>query len=38
MRLASLPEALGLLGPAIDGQLVALRRWDAASATVTALT
>jgi 2'-5' RNA ligase len=37
MRLAALPEALGLLGPAIDGQLVALRRWDAASATVTAL-
>lgn len=37
MRLETLPEALGVLGPEIDGELAALRRWDAASATVTPL-
>jgi 2'-5' RNA ligase len=37
MRLETLPAALGALGPEIDGQVVALRRSDAASATVTLL-
>lgn len=37
LRVETLPEALGLLGPEIDAHLVALRRWDAASATVTPL-
>jgi hypothetical protein len=37
LRLETLPEALRLLGPEVDGEFVSLRRWDAASATVTAL-
>jgi 2'-5' RNA ligase len=37
LRLETLPDALGALGPEIDGQLVALRRWDAATAAVTLL-
>jgi 2'-5' RNA ligase len=37
LRLESLPDALGLIGPASEGAGVSLRRWDSASATVTAL-
>lgn len=37
LRLASLDEALGLLGPELAGTGVALRRWDSATRTVTAL-
>lgn len=37
MRLAALAEALELLGPAVDGEAVSLRRWDSASARVTDL-
>jgi 2'-5' RNA ligase len=37
LRLESLPDALGLIGPASAGTGVSLRRWDSASATVTAL-
>jgi 2'-5' RNA ligase len=37
LRLEALPEALELVGPAHVGSGIALRRWDAASATVTAL-
>ena len=37
LRLGSLPEALDLIGPASAGTGVSLRRWDSASATVTAL-
>ncbi len=35
LRLASLPEALDLIGPPLTGTGVALRRWDSASSTVT---
>lgn len=34
IRLVDLPAALALLGPAIEARGVAMRRWDAASATV----
>lgn len=34
IRLVDLPGALDLLGPPIDAQGVALRRWDAVTATV----
>ncbi|MGC5076236.1 2'-5' RNA ligase family protein [Agrococcus sp. DT81.2] len=34
IRLADVPAALELLGPPIDAQGVAVRRWDAATATV----
>jgi hypothetical protein len=34
IRLVDLPAALGLLGPPVDAQGVAVRRWDAATATV----
>jgi hypothetical protein len=37
LRRESLADALGLIGPALDGTGVSLRRWDSASATVTAL-
>jgi len=37
LRLESLPDALGLIGPASAGTGVSLRRWDSASATITAL-
>ena len=37
LRLASLPDALRLLGPEHAGTGVALRRWDSASAVVTPL-
>lgn len=37
LRLDSLPDALGLLGPPRRGSGVALRRWDSATATVTPL-
>ena len=37
LRLESLADALRLVGPALDGTGVSLRRWDSASATVTAL-
>jgi 2'-5' RNA ligase len=37
LRLDSLPDALGLIGPPLLGAGVALRRWDAATATVTPL-
>jgi 2'-5' RNA ligase len=37
LRLASLPDAIGLIGPPIQGAGVSLRRWDSASATVTPL-
>lgn len=37
LRLATLPEALALLGTPVTGTGVALRRWDAASATITPL-
>ena len=37
LRLESLPDALGLIGTASEGTGVSLRRWDSASATVTAL-
>jgi 2'-5' RNA ligase len=35
LRLASLPEALNLIGLPLTGTGVALRRWDSASSTVT---
>ena len=34
IRLADVPAALDLLGPPIEAQGVAVRRWDAATATV----
>lgn len=34
LRLVDLPRALSLLGPPIEAQGAALRRWDAATATV----
>lgn len=34
IRLVDVPAALGLLGPPIEGRGEALRRWDAATATV----
>ncbi len=34
IRLDDLPHALGLLGPPIEARGVALRRWDAATATI----
>jgi 2'-5' RNA ligase len=37
LRLESLSEALDLIGTASEGTGVSLRRWDSASATVTAL-
>ncbi|MFG6444044.1 2'-5' RNA ligase family protein [Microbacterium sp. P07] len=37
LKLSALPDALALLGPAHVGAGVSLRRWDAASATVTDL-
>jgi len=37
LRVASLPEALGLIGPPRAGTGTSLRRWDAATATVTPL-
>ena len=37
LRLESLNDALGLIGTASEGTGVSLRRWDSASATVTAL-
>ena len=37
LRLASLPDALGVIGPPLAGTGVSLRRWDSASATVSAL-
>ena len=37
LRLVSLPEARSLIGPPLSGTGVALRRWDSASATVSAL-
>ncbi|UGB35713.1 2'-5' RNA ligase family protein [Microbacterium sp. cx-55] len=37
LRLETLPQALDLLGPEIEGALVSLRRWDSASARVTVL-
>jgi 2'-5' RNA ligase len=37
LRLDSLPDALGLIGPPGTGAGVALRRWDAVTATVTPL-
>lgn len=37
IRLADLPQALALLGPPIEAQAVALRRWDAATATVSSV-
>jgi 2'-5' RNA ligase len=38
LRLADLPAALGVLAQGHAGSGVALRRWDSASATITALT
>ena len=38
LRIESLPEAMALLGAEHTGHATALRRWDAASATVTPLT
>jgi hypothetical protein len=35
LRLESLPEAIAVIGPPRAGQGVALRRWDAETATVT---
>lgn len=37
LRLESLPDALRLIGAEHSGSAVALRRWDSAAATVTAL-
>jgi hypothetical protein len=37
LRLAALPDALALIGPPIAGTGASLRRWDSASATVSAL-
>lgn len=37
LRLAALPDALALLGQPLSGTGVGLRRWDAASATLTTL-
>lgn len=37
LRLDSLPDALGLIGPPLTGAGISLRRWDAATATVTPL-
>ena len=37
LRTASLPEALAAIGPPRTGQGVALRRWDAETATITPL-
>lgn len=37
LRLVDLPAALALLGPPSEAQGVALRRWDAATATVSAV-
>lgn len=37
LRLASLDDALGLLGPELVGTAVALRRWDSSTRTVTPL-
>jgi hypothetical protein len=37
LRVADLPQALGLVGGAMPGRALALRRWDAESATVTDL-
>ncbi|MFJ6651948.1 2'-5' RNA ligase family protein [Microbacterium sp. NPDC091313] len=37
MRVADLERALGLLGDEVHGSAATLRRWDAASATVTEL-
>lgn len=37
IRLVDLPEALRLLGPPIDAHGIALRRWDAAAATVASI-
>lgn len=35
LRLVDLPAALALLGPAIEGSAVAVRRWDASTRSVT---
>ncbi|MEV8370739.1 2'-5' RNA ligase family protein [Microbacterium sp. NPDC064584] len=37
LRLDALPDALALIGPPIAGTGTTLRRWDAASATITVL-
>lgn len=37
LRLGALPDALALIGPPIAGTGASLRRWDSASATVSAL-
>jgi 2'-5' RNA ligase len=37
VRLESLSDALGVIGPPLTGTGVSLRRWDSASATVSAL-
>lgn len=37
IRLVDLPKALRLLGPPIDAHGIALRRWDAATATISSI-